>query len=56
MPENFGAKDFLKLRLRVRRAFVPTVAEIVILGVLADSVLLSNVRVPKPEVRREVDG
>lgn len=55
MPPNYGAKDFLKLRLRVRRASIPSVAEIVILGVLSNSVPISSARVPSKEERRELD-
>jgi len=57
MADNYGAKDFLKLRLRVRRASIPSVAEIVILGVLSNSIPISSARVPdRKEERREPVG
>lgn len=54
MADNYGAKDFLKLRLRVRRASIPSVAEIVILGVLSNSIPISSARVPDRKEERRV--
>jgi hypothetical protein len=52
---NFGAKDFLKLRLRVRRASIPSVTEILILGFQNGPVPVSSARVPKQEERRGLE-
>jgi hypothetical protein len=54
---NYGAKDFLKLRLRVRRAYIPSVLEVIHCGFQGSEVPVSSVkvRVPKQEERREVD-
>lgn len=52
---NFGAKDFLKQRLRIRNARKPSVMEILVLGLRSNEVPISSARVPKQEERREVD-
>jgi hypothetical protein len=54
---NYGAKDYLKLRLRVRRAYIPSVLEVIHCGFQGSEVPVSSVkvRVPKQEERREVD-
>jgi hypothetical protein len=54
---NYGAKDFLKLRLRVRRASIPSVTEILIIGFQNGPVPVSSARVPdRKEERREPVG
>jgi hypothetical protein len=50
---NYGAKNFLKLRLRVRRASIPSVTEVLFCGFQNNTVPVSSALVPSKEERRE---
>lgn len=52
---NFGAKDFLKQRLRIRNARKPSVMEILVLGLQSNEVPISSARVPSKEERRGLE-
>lgn len=53
---NYGARDFLKERRRIRLARKPSVAEIIVLGFQNNTVPVSSVRVPdRKEERRGLD-
>jgi hypothetical protein len=54
---NYGAKDYLKLRLRVRRAYIPSVLEVIHCGFQGSEVPVSSVkvRVPSKEERRGLE-
>jgi hypothetical protein len=54
---NFGAKDFLKQRLRIRNSRKPSAMEIIVLGFQNNSVPISSASVPdRKEERREPLG
>jgi hypothetical protein len=52
---NYGARDFLKQRLRIRNARKPSVLEIMVLGLQSNSIPVSSARVPKKEERRGLE-
>jgi hypothetical protein len=52
---NYGAKDFLKQRLRIRNARKPSVMEILVLGLQSNEVPISSARVPSKEERRGLE-
>lgn len=52
---NYGAKDELKKRLRIRNARKPSVMEILVLGLQSNEVPISSARVPSKEERRGLE-
>jgi len=52
---NYGARDFLKQRLRIRNARKPSVMEILVLGLQSNEVPISSARVPSKEERRGLE-
>jgi hypothetical protein len=52
---NYGARDFLKQRLRIRNARKPSVLEIMVLGLQSNTIPVSSARVPSKEERRVLE-